>query len=84
MAGTDPLDANSLLRIDSLYVDAAGDVVVRWQSVDNMIYSIELSTNLGSWLPVLTELPATPPMNVSTISVDAASAPQMFFRVIVK
>ncbi len=85
LAGTDPLDKNSLLKISGMEISDSGDIVVKWQSASGIVYSVEISTDInGNWLPITNGIQATPPNNVNTITVDSASAPQMFFRVIAK
>ncbi|MCK5528931.1 MAG: carboxypeptidase regulatory-like domain-containing protein, partial [Kiritimatiellae bacterium] len=85
LASTDPLNENSLLRISGVSIAAEGGVVVRWQSISNVVYAIEFSTNIiDNWLPISSDIQATPPMNTSTVAVDEADAPQMFFRIIGK
>ncbi len=85
LAHTDPMDANSLLQITSLNTLDANTVVVSWQSASGAVYSVEYSADIdGNWLPVANDIPATVPVNVKTISVDTATSPQMFFKVIEK
>jgi hypothetical protein len=55
-------------------------LVLAWPSVTNWTYDVEQSTNLpGGFLPILTNLPATPPQNVVSNSLPAL--PKAFFRV---
>lgn len=84
-AGTDPLDANSMLQVSYVGADITGSLVLKWQSASNITYTVELSTNLMSddWWSTTGGIQATPPMNVNTISVEKTSLPQ-FFRIIVE
>ena len=51
--------------IESGVTIGAGIALISWPSVTNWTYDVEQSTNLpGGFLPVLTNLPATPPQNV--------------------
>lgn len=67
-AGTSPTDENSLLRVflaDTM--PAISSFVVQWPSVTGKLYRVSRSTNLLSgFVPVATNLPATPPQNVYT------------------
>jgi hypothetical protein len=48
-AGTDPLDANSALRIDNVLLISGGQAQIRWQTVAGKTYVIQYSSNLTSW-----------------------------------
>jgi len=48
-AGTDPLDANSALRIKSTLPIDAGQIQIRWQSVAGKTYAIMYSSDLQTW-----------------------------------
>jgi hypothetical protein len=81
-AGTDPLDAGSVLRIVSAQLGAPGEFVLEWQSVSNRLYSVYCSTNLLQGFSALAEhLPATPPINQYTHSSDGAGAGYYRIRV---
>jgi len=63
-AGTDPVNAASLLRIRSLTTDAKGSIL-RWESVAGKRYDLYQTTNLLSpAVPLVTAIPATPPTNI--------------------
>ncbi len=55
--------------------------IIRWQSVSNKLYTLQAATNLvvGFTTNLLTNITATPPMNVHTNSVGSAN--QMFYRI---
>ncbi|MEM7392234.1 MAG: hypothetical protein AAF492_07780, partial [Verrucomicrobiota bacterium] len=68
-AGTDPTDALSLLEIESIQMlPGSGGAVVRWTSVGNRSYTIEMNTNLhhNAWTVCTNNLPGSPPMNTWT------------------
>lgn len=84
-AGTDPMDSGSLLKVSNIGNAVFDSVVIKWASVSNITYAIESSTNLmgDNWLPSISGVQATPPMNINTILVNESSVPQ-FLRVIVE
>jgi arylsulfatase A-like enzyme len=51
IAGTDPNDGGSVLRIDEINV-SGGSVSLQWMAVPGRDYQVEESTNLQSWQPV--------------------------------
>jgi hypothetical protein len=63
LAGTDPLSAESVLRITSLRA-VPGGLEVRWPSAAGRVYAVEYVRDLGSdWLPVSPDEAATPDEN---------------------
>jgi hypothetical protein len=56
-AGTDPLDPNSFLRITNILYDGT-NVDLTWTSIVGKVYSVEASTDLEIWTPLLTDLDA--------------------------
>lgn len=62
-AGTDPLDANSILKIISVAANEAGHVLLRFPSVPDKVYSIAYSDDLRAWkvvtAPAIRQLEAT-------------------------
>ena len=80
-AGTLPNDPDSVFAANILSRQEGG-FVLRWSSVDNQIYSVTESTNLisGTWVPVATNLTATPPENNYTITPPDA-VHQHFYRI---
>jgi hypothetical protein len=82
LSGTDPLSANSVLRITR--VSPVGDgLEVRWSSETGKVYTVQMSTSLTeAFWPVATGLPADPPENSYVVPVDAVSVRNAFFRVI--
>lgn len=74
-AGTDATDSGSVFA--SSVSAGAGDseFVVRWHSVEGQTYTLHKSTNLlDGFTPLLSDIPATPPMNVYTDTVSTAHA----------
>jgi len=83
LAGTDPTNASSCLRIEDYWVSIAGDTpVIRWQSVSGRHYRIEWTTNLldGIYSVLMSNIVATPPENVATGSLGTAASPA-FYRI---
>jgi len=83
LAGTDPLDATSNLRILSLQLPADGTKsVVRWTSVLNRFYYLQSSGDLSLPAWVDSGLGLTAPDGAATQrSVNNSLLPQGFFRV---
>jgi len=83
LAGTHPLNANSVLRITQ--IDLLGDsVLVSWQSETGKVYTVQMSSTLfDTFLPVATRVEATPPVNSEPIPVHPESVEKAFFRVLV-
>ena len=79
LAGTNPRNAASVLRILAASQTPNGPAPVRWQSVAYKFYSLEVSTNLpANWRLIATNLPATPPFNTYS---DSTSGDKAFYRV---
>ena len=83
LAGTDPLAANSTLALTGIeWREAAGEVVLHWDSVSNRNYAVEISIDLAEgFLPFASGVAGTPPENVHTAQVDVVGSP-VYFRVI--
>lgn len=80
LAGTDPKDPASSLRITSVVRSANGDVTLTWPSTAGKTYRLTTSTTLqsGSWTPLSVDITATAPLNTYTVRADAT---RQFFRV---
>lgn len=77
LAGTDPLDANSALRITEL---ADGNRLVVWSSVSGRNYQVLATTNL--FYPMQVISPVIPASGASTFYFDANSdAAKKFYRI---
>jgi hypothetical protein len=78
-AGTDPSDADSALRIESVTTDGGGETIARWQSIPGLGYSVAVCTNLveGTWTDVNTApvRGAATGMNAWTANVGRADGP---------
>jgi hypothetical protein len=71
IAGTDPLDKESNLVVSAVRADTGDRVILQWQSATNRLYSIGESTNLlNTFRPVVTNIPATPPVNVHEVDTE--------------
>jgi hypothetical protein len=81
IAGTDPLDGASALRI-SAPANSTNGVVIQWPSVAGRYYRLERSTNLvtGFDFVVRTNIAATPPLN-SEVDRSGAIGPVRYYRV---
>jgi hypothetical protein len=80
LAGTDPTDDTSLLAILSVWPAAGSAVVLQWSSVSNMHYAILESTNLlGAWIPVVSNITATPPVNTNAVTTPPNTP--VFYRI---
>lgn len=81
-AGTLPGDPTSLLQLEQAETHPVDDqMVLRWQSASNRTYSIWRATSIpdGFVQPVATGLPAFPPVNVYTDSINGAG--MQFYRI---
>jgi hypothetical protein len=83
VAGTDPLDANSLIEIVEQN-RLTGKVAVKWNSAQHRLYDLERCTNIlaGQFQAVGVNVPALPPFNTFTDAVDTVKT--YFYRVRVK
>jgi hypothetical protein len=83
MAGTDPLDPLSLLRIAGLDVAQGGSgFVIRWPSAANRHYRVMTTPSLtvSPFAPEATGIPATPPENIYT-NPAVLPGPVQFYRI---
>ena len=81
LAGTDPTNPASVLRLTLVHTNGGGGFTVQWPSASGRYYRLLRSTNLvaGFNQAVLTNISATPPVN--TLSDPApASASGTFYR----
>jgi hypothetical protein len=85
MAGTDPTNENSSLRLTAPESQDPNGWVIRWQSEQGKYYRLDFTTNLSEGFPYTARanIPATPPMNTETDTVNAAKNP-CFYRVILQ
>ena len=85
LAGTNPLDPKSVLKIGQTNVVMQPDgktaqFTVSWVPASNVFYTVDRSFDLKTWTPVSTNIQGTPPLNTCTDSV-AAPAGRCFYRV---
>ncbi len=81
VAGTNPLDSSSLLRITSI-ARTGSNITLQWLSSAGRLYHIQRTTNLN-WNVALTltnNIAATPATNTFT-DVTATNGPAYFYRV---
>jgi hypothetical protein len=83
LAGTDPLNRNSLLAVTAVRDNGGDGIALTWRSAPDRRYAIEVSTDLRKFLPVARDIPGVPPVNVHTVRVDKAVSP-IYFRVIAR
>jgi len=78
--GTDPTDPASVLTVrDLLRVGGSEGCVLRWPSSSNRFYTVSATTNLSEpFVPIAGSIPATPPGNAYTVTVDRVSR---FYRI---
>jgi hypothetical protein len=83
LAGTDPNNADSSLKVLSLANDASGQLVLNWASVPGVTYEVMACDSLtsASWIPVSSGITATGEISSWSISTDHAVA---FFAIRVK
>jgi hypothetical protein len=68
IAGSDPTDANSVLKIEILSADDS-ECVLSWQSEPGKTYTVLGASNIDEgYLPILQDVPATPSTNTVVIS----------------
>jgi hypothetical protein len=81
LAGTDPNDPLSYLRITAVGIGEGRGVVIAWGSAPNRFYTIERTADLKAGFTKLVEhIPATPPENVF-VDPGATDSAQFFYRV---
>jgi len=85
-AGSKPNDPTSSLRIMETTANPANanGFVIRWQSVDGKVYTLKSATSLaGAFDMIVAEnIPATPPLNTFTDTVERAG--MKFYRVLLQ
>jgi hypothetical protein len=78
IAGTDPTNAASVFRFQSIRNDETERAwkVLKWSSASGRAYSVQAALTLKSniWQVLTNDLPATPPQNVWTDAVDRGAA----------
>lgn len=81
IAGTDPTNASSRLIAQVVENHSTTNLVISWESVEGKMYSLLLQTNLvtDSSTAVASDIPATPPVNTFTNTVEDWG--QLYYRV---
>ena len=81
IAGTDPTLPGSLLKIADVTHDTGEGYVFQWPSVAGKVYNVEWIGDMMTppWGTVASNIVATPPLNVHTISVTGVKSG--FYRV---
>lgn len=78
VAGTDPTNALSVLKMVDVNRSTPGQVEIAWSSVSNRFYDVLVSTNLALGFSAYTNnLQATPPINIETMNIPD-DAPRYF------
>ena len=77
LAGTDPLNSNSRLRITSV-TRTGSSCTVTWSTVSGKSYRLESSLDLATWQTVATAL------GTGTFTISGVTASQMFYRIAVE
>lgn len=79
IAGTDPSDKNSRLRISSLTINDNKEIIIEFESVRDKDYEVLVSTNLSSNWTILTNI-LKASSNKSVIR-DSGSSNRKFYRI---
>lgn len=81
IAGTNPVDRLSVLRIHAVTMDVEnGTVTVTWPSVEGRFYRVEQSTDLHNWTPATGPIASDPPVNSQIIHL-APGDTRTYFRI---
>jgi hypothetical protein len=84
LAGTNPTNASSKFQVTSFNGQGGTNFVIQWSSVAGKRYALQTSTNMlagfGGW--GTNHIPATPPLNTATVSVDQVQ--HRYYRVMVE
>ena len=84
IAGTDPADPASYLRVDRIVMEGAGGPSIEFMAVSNRTYSIlyhaQVETATGVW-NILTNIPAASTNRILNVVDPSGSEPQRFYRI---
>ena len=83
LAGTNPKDAHSYLRISSVSVGGTNGVQIAWGSATNKLYSVQRASALGGgarFTDVAQHILSTPPEN-AYLDTTATNSAAFFYRV---
>ena len=80
LAGTDPTNFNSALRLTALPAAGTNGVVLEWPAAAGRYYQLLLATNLlnGFDSLIASNLAATPPLNTLTDAAPAGASPRFY------
>lgn len=79
VAGTDPMDPNSLFKFITVRVVSPGSVLIEWSSVTGKSYRIERSANPATgFAPIQQNVAATAPKNSYTDATAAGAGPYFY------
>jgi len=82
LAGTDPLNANSVLRVTRAEPDADGLRLI-WRSEPGRAYAVEMTVSLGQpFVAIVRAIPADPPENSYVVPINPGAAKGAYFRVV--
>ena len=83
LAGTDPHDPGSVLRIESVS-ESGSDVLIRFTAVAGKSYTLQYrdQLNLGPWIPLVNVPPVTVTQAITLTDVKPAGVRQRFYRII--
>ena len=80
LAGTDPTNPDSVLKLRDLRREPDSGLTIKWSSTSGKIYSIERTPSLTQGFhPLVTNILATPPVNTYTDTPDACES--YFYRI---
>jgi uncharacterized repeat protein (TIGR01451 family) len=80
VAGTDPTDPDSRLAVAAGADALPGDVVLAWPGIEGRLYRIERADAMAlPFLPIVWDIPGTPPLNAYTDRVPEARS--LYYRV---
>lgn len=83
-AGTNPVDLNSILRIDQISSEPADNLLFKWKSVKGRYYHLQRSAQLGGgWHPVSDAMAGVDGMSSIALPLESGSEPA-FFRIVVE
>lgn len=81
VAGTNPIDATSVLRISGV-TPVANGFQIAWSSVPGMTYTLECTNDLAApWQTLQSHIPASPGAVTTFVDTSAGSQTQRFYRV---
>ena len=83
VAGTNPVDPQSVFAFDTISHSGNTALTLSWQSVSNHIYAVQFRPGLaaGEWSTLTNNLSATAPQNVLTIDMQTTNG---FYRITVE